>query len=99
LLNYETVNKILNLLENGVSQRKTAESADVSLSTVQRIASRKCSSTGQTRPVLDCFTALVNSEQNIPLELRGDTLRRYNEIHKQKEKENLENKKDTNWQL
>jgi hypothetical protein len=71
LLSYETINQIHTLLDNGFSQRKTAKLADVSVSTVQRIANGKRPNIGR----LDCFTTLVNSEHYIPvfpLELHGD---------------------------
>jgi hypothetical protein len=84
LLSYETTNKVITLLEHGFSWRKTAQLADVSVSTVQRIANGKRSLTKHSKPVLDCFTALVNSEHYIPLELRGDVLRRYLDVRNQK---------------
>jgi hypothetical protein len=82
LLNPKTINKILSLLENGFSWRKTAKLADVSVSTVQRIANGKRSNVGRSSPLL---TSLVNSERcYFPLELRGETLRRYLEVRNKK---------------
>jgi transcriptional regulator with XRE-family HTH domain len=83
LLNSETINQILALLEKGCSQRKTAELADVSVSTVQRIVNGTRSRTDSSSRV---FTSLVNSDSSIriPLELRGDVLRRYLDIRNQK---------------
>jgi transcriptional regulator with XRE-family HTH domain len=86
LLNLETINKILSLLENGFSWRKTAKLADVSVSTVQRIANGKRFSTGQ-KPVSESITALVNSNVRVPIELRGDALRRYIEVRDKKNKQ------------
>jgi transcriptional regulator with XRE-family HTH domain len=82
LLSLETINNVISLLENGFSRRKTAKLADVSVSTVQRIASGKRSRTGHTSRA---FNALVNSDPiRVPLELRGDTLRRYLDMRNQK---------------
>jgi hypothetical protein len=86
LLNLETINKIFSLLENGFSWRKTAKLADVSVSTVQRIVHGKRSTTGQ-KPVSESITTLVNSNVRVPLELRGDALRRYIEVRDKKIKQ------------
>jgi hypothetical protein len=90
LLNPHTLHKILLLLKHGFSQQKTADLANVSRSTVQRIKKRSLKdnipkpihSSGEA--VTDCFTVLVNSERYIPLELRGDMLRRYLDVRNQK---------------
>jgi hypothetical protein len=78
LLNSEIQNKIHNLLENGFSRRKTAKLADVSVSTVQRIANGKYSPIARSS-----ITAPVNSEL-FTLDLHGDVLRRYLDMRNQK---------------
>jgi transposase len=80
LLNSETTNKIHNLLENGFSRRKTAQLADVSVSTVQRIANDKRSNAER----LNSSTALINSQRRNTLDLHGDVLRRYLDMRNQK---------------
>jgi hypothetical protein len=85
LLNPKTINHIHTLLENGFSQRKTAKLADVSVSIVQRIVTGKRSNIGRAKAVFDCFANMVNSECYIPLELRGDVLRRYLDLKHRKD--------------
>jgi DNA invertase Pin-like site-specific DNA recombinase len=80
LLNSETTNKIITLLDNGFSWRKTAQLADVSVSTVQRIANSKRSHIER----LNNSTALINSKRNT-LDLHGDILRRYLDVRHEKE--------------
>jgi hypothetical protein len=84
LLNSETINKILALLEKGFSQRKTAQLADVSVSTIQRIAHGKHSFIKNFEPdVTDSNTR----NSYTPLNLHGETFRRYLDVRHKVESE------------
>jgi hypothetical protein len=84
LLTKETIQKVLHLLEKGCSRRKVAELSDVSVWSVQKIANSKRPYSRRSMLVSKCFTNPVNSIWLAPLELHGDALRRYNEVHKRK---------------
>jgi hypothetical protein len=75
LLSYETINKILTLLENGFSVRKIAELADVSVWSVQKIANGN-RSLNRSEPVRDHFA------DSTDLNLHGQTLWRYLNVRK-----------------
>ncbi|MDR0609203.1 MAG: helix-turn-helix domain-containing protein [Planctomycetaceae bacterium] len=90
LLSYETINKILTLLENGISVRKIAELADVSVWSVQKIANGQCSlkrSLNRSEPVRDHFG------DSTDLNLHGQTLRRYLNVRKKVEEQIIAGKR------
>jgi hypothetical protein len=84
LLNHETIQKILHLVEQGYSRRQIAELSNVSVWSVPKIANGKRFFIKHSKPILDCFTTPSNSECYIPLELRGDTLQRYLDVRNKK---------------
>jgi transposase len=86
LLNHETIQQVLHLLEQGYSRRQIAELSDISVWSVQKIVNGKHSLIKPSKPVTNGFTSQVNSDSRIriPLELRGDVLRRYLDIRNQK---------------
>jgi hypothetical protein len=88
LLTNKIIQKILHLLENGFSTRKTAELTGVSLDTVCRVASGK-RSPNCSEPVQDQTADSINN-----LNLHGKTLQRYLKVRKKVEAEIIAGKRD-----
>jgi DNA-directed RNA polymerase specialized sigma24 family protein len=87
LLANNTINNILLLQEKGFSVRKIAELADVSVSTIQRIANGT-RTLNHSEPVRD-----DNSTDSTALDLHGKTYQRYLTVHDQVESEILNGKR------
>jgi hypothetical protein len=94
LLNYETIQQVLHLLEQGLSRRQIAELADVSVWSVQKIANGQCSlkrslkrSLNRSEPVRDHFG------DSTDLNLHGQPLRRYLNVRKKVEEQIIAGKR------
>jgi DNA-binding XRE family transcriptional regulator len=89
LLTQNKIQKILLLRRNGFSQQKTAQLANVSRSTIQRIEKRILAYSTPNHhtndSVTNCFAMITDARYRIPLELRGEPLRRYVEVHQRKQ--------------
>jgi hypothetical protein len=88
LLTNKIIQKILVLLEKGFSVRKTAELADVSIWSVQKIANGQ-RSINRSEPVQDHTADSINN-----LNLHGKTLQRYLVVRKKVEEQIIAGKRD-----